>query len=53
MAALAEQAHVPEKTGDILDQALYDKDHRSRFGGDETDAGKAPKKRAGKKAPKT
>jgi arylsulfatase A-like enzyme len=42
MAALAEQAHVPEKTGDILDQALYDKDHRSRFGGD------APSSAAGK-----
>jgi arylsulfatase A-like enzyme len=42
MAALAEQAHVPERTGDILDQALYDKDHRSRFGGD------APSSAAGK-----
>lgn len=32
MAALAEQAHAPEKSGDILDPALYEKDHRSRFG---------------------
>lgn len=32
MAAFAASAHVDEKNGDILDPALYEKDHRSTFG---------------------
>ncbi len=47
MAALADGAHAPEKTGDILDPTLYDKDHRSRFGGaGPAPAPKSPRKKA-------